>query len=218
MRGKQDFINEELNLTRITPADAGKTLSSSRTLMSKRDHPRGCGENPASVFNRMWRKGSPPRMRGKLRISSAKSANTRITPADAGKTRKFCLQIIMWQDHPRGCGENCNWVMKNNPHAGSPPRMRGKLFNLLSIIRKNRITPADAGKTLDGTPIKQENEDHPRGCGENLPLIAANGTTLGSPPRMRGKPIGQFDITARSRITPADAGKTNGMAATALYE
>ena len=51
--------------------------------------------------------------------------------------------------------------------AGSPPQVRGK--------------------RLDGTPIKQENEDHPRRCGENFIDIRCAVVRAGSPPQVRGK-------------------------------
>ena len=71
---------------------------------------------------------------------------------------------------------------------GSPPQVRGKLFNLLSIIRKNRITPAGAGKTVDTEQALVVGQDHPRRCGEN---VAAK--------------IKEHKLTG---ITPAGAGKT----------
>ena len=66
--------------------------------------------------------------------------------------------------------------------------MRGKPSCLSYTRNRKGITPADAGKTLfvpDGQEIA---EDHPRGCGENMPHNQANGTC--------------------AWITPADAGKT----------
>ena len=86
--------------------------------------------------------------------------------------------------------------------------MRGKLFNLLSIIRKNRITPADAGKTTRHRRSHRRSRDHPRGCGENLSLSIVRRRKQGSPPRMRGKLKFQILSYFCHRITPADAGKT----------
>ena len=76
-----------------------------------------------------------------------------------------------------------------------------------------RITPADAGKTTV-TALKAEREqDHPRGCGENFTRptsrrLMVSRLSLGSPPRMRGKPITEAFKADIDRITPADAGKT----------
>ena len=66
--------------------------------------------------------------------------------------------------------------------------MRGKLFGGQYVVRLQRITPADAGKTKARawTPLREG--DHPRGCGENLETLRI--------------------LHDNGRITPADAGKT----------
>ena len=89
MRGKL-FLNFCRNLdSGITPADAGKTKS--RTILSAvaEDHPRGCGENTESMEEIAVSLGSPPRMRGKQWADAVNGAAERITPADAGKTKKI---------------------------------------------------------------------------------------------------------------------------------
>ena len=50
---------------------------------------------------------------------------------------------------------------------GSPPRMRGKLQCNFFVDAHAGITPADAGKTYAEATLPANNEDHPRGCGEN---------------------------------------------------
>ena len=76
------------------------------------------------------------------------------------------------------------------------------------IAKVNGITPADAGKTkpTDGYILRKQ--DHPRGCGENVPIAMRTVLSLGSPPRMRGKQLVARGGLDRVRITPADAGKT----------
>ena len=65
MRGKQGHgILGELRRG-ITPAHAGKTRRTVRSLSAWRDHPRACGENKTTVTLHTVREGSPPRMRGK---------------------------------------------------------------------------------------------------------------------------------------------------------
>ena len=65
--------------------------------------------------------------------------------------------------------------------------MRGKLptADIFDVI--NRITPADAGKTLSDVDRDGNKKDHPRGCGENFATSRALALAAGSPPRMRGK-------------------------------
>ena len=107
-------------------------------------------------------------MRGKLRVRFWAVIQYRITPAHAGKT-------ISASTSAQVC-------------AGSPPRMRGKLFPFGLCYRFVRITPAHAGKTLQ--------------------IHTTYYHMTGSPPRMRGKPAKYFILPTNSGITPAHAGKT----------
>ena len=53
-----------------------------------------------------------------------------------------------------------------------------------------------------------ETQDHPRVCGENLTPSGELSSILGSPPRVRGKPMSNTIERYDYRITPACAGKT----------
>ena len=86
--------------------------------------------------------------------------------------------------------------------------MRGKRNRVLETTLKNRITPADAGKTGGGSNYWRRGKDHPRGCGENKFFMMKAQKITGSPPRMRGKPVKARKVKRGTRITPADAGKT----------
>ena len=66
MRGKHKAKGLYYLLLGITPADAGKTASSSASVSTAEDHPRGCGENKDENGINCAVGGSPPRMRGKL--------------------------------------------------------------------------------------------------------------------------------------------------------
>ncbi len=46
--------------------------------------------------------------------------------------------------------------------------MRGKQVRIADHIGKERITPADAGKTGRLSMTINGVKDHPRGCGENI--------------------------------------------------
>ena len=52
-------------------------------------------------------------------------------------------------------------------HAGSSPRMRGKLWNVTQITGFGGLIPAHAGKTLSFLDAYSEALAHPRACGEN---------------------------------------------------
>ena len=149
-------------------------------------------------------------MRGKPRSSVTLPNLHGITPADAGKTNHKGRRNLCDRDHPRGCGENFATSTNSFIGAGSPPRMRGKLKAEGFCDDEPRITPADAGKTTWQTLTSTPTQDHPRGCGENKGGLVISFLSRGSPPRMRGKPHSPYISPPRVRITPADAGKTNG--------
>ena len=167
MRGKQECPFPNYAPRRITPADAGKTQEAVEVLDIYRDHPRGCGENLCCTMPTARSSGSPPRMRGKRIARQQCCFLRRITPADAGKTPHKCRPMVFIRDHPRGCGENQVYRHSGGKLVGSPPRMRGKQGGNMHTIQVSGITPADAGKTPEGTCMSQLYADHPRGCGEN---------------------------------------------------
>ena len=70
---------------------------------------------------------------------------------------------------------------------GSPPRMRGKVLNVINGVRAKRITPAYAGKSVRPRLLQMPTWDHPRVCGEKARCICSGVGSKGSPPRMRGK-------------------------------
>ena len=148
-------------------------------------------------------------MRGKPGKLSLLSQRRRITPADAGKTKRSGACRLSGQDHPRGCGENTQICRFDDVNEGSPPRMRGKPRWSSGVDAARRITPADAGKTLVTDGDAAAKDDHPRGCGENSLNGIFSATGLGSPPRMRGKLIQLATGLGKTGITPADAGKTH---------
>ena len=71
-----------------------------------RDHPRVCGKNHANQAQYTPSRGSPPRMREKLKGSDSKKQRLGITPAYAGKTLLLCAVYAAKGDHPRVCGKN----------------------------------------------------------------------------------------------------------------
>ena len=187
MRGKRAAALVRRAGAGITPADAGKTPACPCGLAAAEDHPRGCGENRRNAKSICASLGSPPRMRGKPFADAFCEPIYGITPADAGKTPPRCKLLQHYRDHPRGCGENYRPVRIQRRCRGSPPRMRGKPASGLHKAKEDRITPADAGKTAICLLTRIRPRDHPRGCGENGVTHLKLFTSLGSPPRMRGK-------------------------------
>ena len=187
MRGKACLTLIIRLLLGITPAHAGKSLPAVLKCPPTRDHPRVCGEKRRV---RSWRAlllGSPPRMRGKVVLSSENPLCRGITPAYAGKSRSSARPHHSHRDHPRACGEKTEYRALVTAHQGSPPRMRGK--------------------AVPKEPCQSNRRDHPRVCGEKTIYRIIKVACQGSPPRMRGKAVQPCRILPWSGITPAYAGK-----------
>ena len=127
MRGKVDWVSKNMDDLGITPAYAGKSSCHKKEARGNRDHPRLCGEKPASSSLVMFQPGSPPPMRGKVLCKPLYGVFQRITPAYAGKSTSFLLLNYIIQDHPRLCGEKMPRERSGQLHQGSPPPMRGKV-------------------------------------------------------------------------------------------
>ena len=208
MRGKQGRIRQAGKNFGITPAHVGKTVRSNPSLACSVNHPRACGENRPRPSRPAQFRGSPPRMRGKLENGGIQTEEGGITPAHAGKTALGFSTVSRLSDHPRACGENSYLLQRRGRNTGSPPRMRGKLFSLLTLSLFSRITPAHAGKTRQAPTARSVVRDHPRACGENYELANEDDFNKGSPPRVRGKLANLEKSYNTYRITPARAGKT----------
>ena len=146
-------------------------------------------------------------MRGKAVSSLVSSTLSRITPAYAGKSETKGTNTVTNKDHPRLCGEKVEKKGIRESRAGSPPPMRGKDNRTHDTERSIRITPAYAGKRHRRRTNVQQDQDHPRLCGEKEQRAARISETLGSPPPMRGKGASWKCLIDCKGITPAYAGK-----------
>ena len=99
---------------------------------------------------------------------------------------------------------------ENIREAGSPPRVRGKGWTGCLTTSGVWITPAGAGKRRPCMTAPPPCKDHPRGCGEKVTVTAGLISSLGSPPRVRGKDSHPGQCSEPNRITPAGAGKSGG--------
>ena len=167
VRGKANALPRGKPNSRITPACAGKRKSHTRAAESVQDHPRVCGEKSVVMVLVPLPPGSPPRVRGKGLNLRQLVGIGRITPACAGKSNRNTDRRQRIEDHPRVCGEKAIAYSSPSANRGSPPRVRGKGWQIMFVI--------------DG------NEDHPRVCGEKLNTSKYHMPHRGSPPRVRGK-------------------------------
>ena len=147
-RGKAKERNVQLNLTRITPAWAGKSYGTDGKMPWLWDHPRVGGEKPHPEGKGVKTMGSPPRGRGKVTLKSVLTSLPGITPAWAGKSRTESFGTTSSEDHPRVGGEKLKLFCFEVLAYGSPPRGRGKVAVPARRSVSRGITPAWAGKRL----------------------------------------------------------------------
>ena len=127
VRGKGFFSRCKRIFHRITPAGAGKSIDGWTLSNDTEDHPRRCGEKSRGS------KGSP--------------CTAWITPAGAGKRYSGYILRSSSRDHPRRCGEKCYTIGGRRRVRGSPPQVRGKVFDKEIQAYMVGITPAGAGKS-----------------------------------------------------------------------
>ena len=155
--------------------------------------------------------GSPPRMRGRVKVTVCQRFRAGITPAYAGKRSVKDLGAGGLWDHPRVCGEEVACECGNGYPLGSPPRMRGRVPNTCVTTTCCGITPAYAGKRSVKDLGAGGLWDHPRVCGEKLNKAIKLKHAGGSPPRMRGRVMRCSICQRGSGITPAYAGKSDAL-------
>ena len=154
MRGKRRVLRVDQIVGRIIPAHAGQTRPRVICVALKPDHPRACGANGNGRGRPTDSAGSSPRMRGKPMRWIEQASRIRIIPAHAGQTDRLFCMMALTTDHPRACGANPLPGPGCCRDAGSSPRMRGKLSQVLQIYGQRRIIPAHAGQTTPAYPIR----------------------------------------------------------------
>ena len=152
--------------------------------------------------------GSPPRGRGKVDGPPAQVGRGRITPAQAGRSPYFLYGKKDYKDHPRIGGEKAELTAAVISAMGSPPRRRGKGYREFGIDISDRITPAQAGKSVAPRQKRSALWDHPRVGGEKYSRPSYSRISMGSPPRGRGKVFTRRHDDGVGGITPAWAGKS----------
>ena len=105
MRGKVSALESGASSHRITPAYAGKSERMWSRKGRYEDHPRICGEKYDRLISPLAIWGSPPHMRGKVKITGEQTGLRGITPAYAGKSFSQKAMLSRIWDHPRICGE-----------------------------------------------------------------------------------------------------------------
>ena len=145
-RGKHPAWILRVIASRLIPAHAGKTPTTSWRQAQPGAHPRSRGENCGRCLPEQPPDGSSPLTRGKLGLSVSFGLLWRLIPAHAGKTR--CgdgknsadaahprsrgenqpqgVEGLGWGAHPRSRGENTGDRRTVGHEGGSSPLTRGK--------------------------------------------------------------------------------------------
>ena len=207
-RGRLTLGDKTKVVERITPACAGKTISTACGEIILRDHPRMRGEDGGHAGHGRGILGSPPHARGRQTGEVTIEPRTGITPACAGKTSHEFGSRRPWRDHPRMRGEDGTGHRDPVHPGGSPPHARGRQCRPCRPRRWRRITPACAGKTQRLLPNSSHQADHPRMRGEDEPNYSGIRCAAGSPPHARGRRRDPRRDRCPGGITPACAGKT----------
>ena len=104
------------------------------------------------------------------------------------------------------CGEQPDAALCLLNAVGSPPRVRGTVWEAYPRKQAKGITPACAGNSRHTKNGRARAEDHPRVCGEQPSIPPLHGAQRGSPPRVRGTDYWEAAHHPADRITPACAG------------
>ena len=146
-RGKQSIRSLKPPMRGLIPAHAGKTMKRNRRTSAYRAHPRSRGENHGGRSWVLRSPGSSPLTRGKHRRARPRGRRLGLIPAHAGKTNGRSRGHRRFRAHPRSRGENTAQASPYASASGSSPLTRGKLCDLIPILRRQRLIPAHAGKT-----------------------------------------------------------------------
>ena len=105
-----------------------------------------------------------------------------------------------------GADQDANTAVKGT--AGSSPRVRGRPARPRFAGTRVRLIPACAGQTTHRCPSPSMDGAHPRVCGADKSSIATYDGTLGSSPRVRGRPRRDNPGRWVGGLIPACAGQT----------
>ena len=150
----------------IIPARAGNSCCRAPRWLTRRDHPRACGEQAMSSRIVSCMSGSSPRVRGTAHAPARARARAGIIPARAGNRACLSSRGRSRRDHPRACGEQAQAKGETPLDRGSSPRVRGTELEVAATNRACGIIPARAGNSQWVPEMVTLKRDHPRACGE----------------------------------------------------
>ena len=151
---------------RFIPACAGNSARSSQSAPMASVHPRVCGEQGSTWWQRAWCLGSSPRVRGTVAPVQRIGSLIRFIPACAGNRWRSPTHRSRPAVHPRVCGEQALGAHQRISGYGSSPRVRGTVFDYARDGFSIRFIPACAGNRVLARFGVLDVSVHPRVCGE----------------------------------------------------
>ncbi len=179
------------------PAGAGPTPAGPTPQRERAEHPRGCGADRTVSSAARRARGASPRVRGRQAQHPGRGAEAGSIPAGAGPTGSAVPARPPTPEHPRGCGADRPQELARAERAGASPRVRGRRLGAPRQLLVLRSIPAGAGPTIGQSLTLLFGEEHPRGCGADARDEAPAPTATGASPRVRGRHLLTWEVTAR---------------------
>ena len=174
---------------RITSACAEQTWRSQAFRRLQGDHLRVCGAD--------------------LGGTAAPSCPSWITSACAEQTATPSATSTAAWDHLRVCGADGYEPPRIVLEQGSPPRVRSRPRRRGRLVAGHGITSACAEQTQRVVVLVHLVGDHLRVCGADEVGVNPTVSELGSPPRVRSRPVVRFVQVVAEGITSACAEQTS---------
>ena len=152
--------------------------------------------------------GSPPRVRSRLTQARRLTVPGRITSACAEQTSSAGPKRPCRRDHLRVCGADIPTRSAEHDQGGSPPRVRSRWRVHRVDGVPPGITSACAEQTRSAWRDQGRLRDHLRVCGADPFSSRHIVWRLGSPPRVRSRPVWLTLLCSFTGITSACAEQT----------
>ena len=189
------------------PACAGEASAADRRRAGGRVHPRVCGGSSLGHLRLTLPSGTSPRVRGKRDARVRAIVRHRYIPACAGEAWSAVKPASIRRVHPRVCGGSVFSMTLAQSSEGTSPRVRGKPASRFRTSSINRYIPACAGEASTTSSGMVRPKVHPRVCGGSCNPDQSASRSIGTSPRVRGKPHRAPALPDRAGYIPACAGE-----------
>ncbi len=149
--------------------------------------------------------GPPPHARGRRLDQLCDHGLGGTTPAGAGTTPGGPTASPPPSNYPRGRGDDANRLGGRSMSEEPPPRARGRHLRGGGPHLAARTTPAGAGTTLAVQGRRVDQENYPRGRGDDACGGSSQADTEELPPRARGRHLLTCGNASEDRSFPSHA-------------